>query len=136
MDGELIVSLRRYLPQVHWVRIETGTATGVPDVNYCFQRVEGWIELKKADANVVDVRATQVAWIERRKRAGGRVFIMVRRRRDMWLFDGDSARGLYTRAIKLNQSAPLGTGGQARWPWDRVLATLTGAPPGQICPNL
>ena len=39
-------SLKRLLPDVHWQRIETTTASGVPDVNGCYKAGEFWLELK------------------------------------------------------------------------------------------
>lgn len=126
MDGELSGILRRHLPQVHWQRIETaGVGSGVPDLNYCCDGAEGWVELKRATGRVVGVRPTQVAWIERRMRAGGRVFIMVRRDDRLWMFSGLLARGLLTRDCRLADEDGWG-GGPARWPWDTVLRVLKG----------
>lgn len=45
------------------------TAIGVPDLNYCYKGVEGWIELKCGPN--IDVRAAQVVWFEDRIKAGG-----------------------------------------------------------------
>jgi hypothetical protein len=70
----------------------------------------------------------QVGWIERRLRAGGRVFILVRRARDeLWLLPGRSARKLSTRELKLNSLAPLGKweGGPRGWDWKKLAELLT-----------
>lgn len=129
MDGELAALLRHHLPMVHWQRIETaGVGNGVPDLNYCYQWTEGWVELKKATGNVVGVRPTQVAWIERRLRAGGRVFIMIRRADSVWLRDGSTARALCSAELTLKNLAPDGSGGPAKWPWTKILNTLISGP--------
>lgn len=98
--------------------------------------IEGWIELKRAEANAVDITPEQVGWAERRLRAGGRVFLAVRQQstagprkgpaRDvLWLF-----RGSATRLVKehgLAGATPLGqwVGGPAAWQWTVVEKYLT-----------
>lgn len=41
----------------------------MPDINYCYFSVEGWLELKCGPE--IDVRAAQVMWMEERIEAGG-----------------------------------------------------------------
>jgi hypothetical protein len=92
----------------------------VPDLNYCCRGVEGWVELKRTDANAVDLSPHQVAWIDRRVRCGGRVHILVRRREDqLWLLPGSLARRLATREERLPSPAALGVwdGGPSSWDW-------------------
>src|SRR5215213_7651185 len=92
-DGGLGKLIPDHLPQVHFQRIETGgTGRGVPDLNGCWGGTEFWIENKHTAGWCVPrdkMRAEQVGWLERRARAGGRVFLAVRqtgrRRDDLWL---------------------------------------------------
>jgi hypothetical protein len=134
-DGGLRRLVRMYLPDFHWVSIETGAVEpGVPDLEYCRAGATGWVELKAASGWVVDdVRPAQVAWAERRLRAGGRVFVLVRRRADVgvrraardegWLLDGSTLRGLADRAILLDDprlAVLVSYGGPARWDWQAI----------------
>lgn len=97
IDGGLGGLLRDHLPHIHWQRVESGTSRGIPDMNYCVDGAEGWIELKWTLGWTVDLRPEQVAWLMRRSRSGGRVHILVRqrcrkmRRDSMWLLDGGHA---------------------------------------------
>lgn len=50
-----------------WVESHS-TSPGVPDLNYCIDGVEGWLELKSGS---FDVKASQVRWFEDRVAKGG-----------------------------------------------------------------
>jgi hypothetical protein len=85
----------RELRDLDAVSIESTVGPGVPDVNY----VDGWIEVKcieagrwkRAQGSDKPVRLNhplspeQIAWIKRRGKRGGRVFVAVRAGTD-WLF--------------------------------------------------
>lgn len=85
----------------HFDRRENNPLDGVPDVNYCVDGCEGHIELKfRRDPPVRDttpvfgskgLRESQVAWIGRRLRAGGRVFILSQVGRRLYLTHGARA---------------------------------------------
>jgi hypothetical protein len=108
------------------------TGQGVPDMNLCLEGSEVWIENKQTSAWALAHPLTpeQVGWIERRARAGGRVFIAVRRqcaagiRRgpavdELYIFRPDCARALAaTNSIKdiPPSLGPFG-GGPSRWDW-------------------
>lgn len=76
--------LTRNVP-ADYTRIETNTALGVPDVNYCLNGQEGWIEYKVIENRVLQpdtmvrirLRPEQVAWLTRRRGNGGRAFILI-----------------------------------------------------------
>ena len=51
-----------------WIESHS-TSIGVPDLNYSYYGVEGWLELKCGPD--IDVRAAQVIWMEDRIAAGG-----------------------------------------------------------------
>ena len=137
IDGGLRQLVRRYLADFHWAAVETGgTGRGIPDDNFCHDGVEGWVEHKIATGWKVDLRPEQVGWIERRRRSGGRVFILVRRTNassecdDVYLFAGDDARKLKT--FGLPRGKPLAAADQAmplafcpgygpqKWDWERI----------------
>ena len=126
-DGGLSRIFQKGLPKWDWQPIETMTGIGVPDLNFC-DGVEGWIELKSADHWKLNhkVTAGQVAWIERRCRAGGKVSIAVRRAKsELWLFNVRATRHLMTGRVDTSPGL-LTTqyGGPAKWDWDRIASEL------------
>ena len=133
IDGGLRKIFHSKLPDIHWQAIETGsTGKGIPDSNGCYQGVEFWCEFKKTSANVVNLSPEQVGWILRRKRAGGNVYIAVRKKRsqsvrreacdELWLFSGIDAAHLKEGGLKSNLVLPLGIwrGGPNKWDWQAV----------------
>lgn len=130
-DGGLRQIFQRYMPTVHWQAIETGgTGRGIPDLNGCVDGREFWVELKATDGWRVAIRPEQVAWIERRTRAGGNVTLAVRQRgaaRDaLWILDAQSPRRLIN-GERLSAIDPLGCwqGGPAMWNWPAIQSLLT-----------
>ena len=111
-------------------------AAGVPDLNFCVDGVEGWVELKSTSGHAVVVRPAQVGWAARRIRHGGRVFVAVRRRVDrgprrgapvdeLWLFAGGAIGALADYGLKGPAPAGKWDGGPVRWDWDAVARVLT-----------
>lgn len=80
-EKQLYARLKAMEPRAHWQRIETGAGAGVPDVNVCLNGVEEWLELKiaqlKGDKMKIVLRDSQVGWISRRIKAGGKVLVVV-----------------------------------------------------------
>jgi hypothetical protein len=136
-DGGLRQLFAKHLPEVHWQGIETGgTGRGIPDLNGCVGGVEFWIECKLTGAWAVTFEIGQVAWLERRARAGGRTFVAVRRhapsgpRRGaaidaLYLYPGVAARTLSEKGMAGAPALGMWPGGPARWDWDRVSLYLT-----------
>jgi hypothetical protein len=137
-DGDLKRIFRKHLPRFDFQPVEMDVlAPGVPDLNYCCDGVEGFIELKQTSAWSVVVGENQVPWVERRLRAGGRVFVAVRRRcpsgprrrakDELWLLAGAAIRDLAEEGLR---GVPAGrvlgrwTDGPARWDWPRVAQLL------------
>lgn len=128
VDHGLRQIFRARLPHFDWCTVETGsTEGGVPDSNYCYQGVEGWIEHKRADHWRAKIRANQIGWAERRLDHGGRVFVAVRRAKtELWMYHGSRLRDLQT--TRLDQVPCLGTwsGSQAKWDWVTIVRILIG----------
>lgn len=132
IDGGLRKEFATRIPAAHMQSIETGgTGRGVPDTNYCLRGVEGWIEFKATKHWKIDKTESlplQVAWIERRVRAGGRVFVVVRRAgSELWLLRPEAARALVTLSLRdLPPSTVLGRwhGGPGAWPWGEIAQIL------------
>jgi len=80
-EASLWALLKEHLPkEAHFQRIETGgTGKGVPDVNYCYEGKEVWIELKSIEGLKSTLTPFQIAWIYNRYRSGGNTFILMRK---------------------------------------------------------
>jgi len=70
-DGNLRQIFQQYIPEAHWQSIETLIGRGTPDMNGCLNGTEFWIENKLTSGWAVTFETGQVAWAERRVRAGG-----------------------------------------------------------------
>lgn len=137
-DGNLGSIFQKHLPKVHWQRIETLIGRGTPDLNGCLDGKEFWIENKSTSGWAVKFEDGQVAWHERRCRAGGRTFVAVRRQAnvgprrgdacdELWLFRGQEARRVCAEGLKGKQSIPvcgIWHGGPAKWDWDWIRKVL------------
>lgn len=71
---------------IHFSRVEShATSPGIPDLNYCVNSVEGFMELKSWDPKKgFRLRQSQVAWTRARDRAGGRVFLLFDKQADLF----------------------------------------------------
>jgi hypothetical protein len=71
-----------------WQRIEDSISMGIPDVNFCIDGVEGWIELKEIPAwpkrkdTIVTFRSPwtkeQRFWARKRGQHNGNIWLLVR----------------------------------------------------------
>lgn len=133
-DGNLRSLFRKHVPG-HWQSIETGgVGRGVPDSNYCISGKEGWVEFKSCCANRVGLRAEQVAWIHRRSREGGTVWIAVRQSHSGGPRKGSACDKLYivrgVDVVTLHQQGLPSTrsycweGGPQGWDWGTIRKLL------------
>lgn len=116
------------------VRVENGTCgPGTPDLNYCIDGIEGWIELKKVelpkrDSTVVKVDhfvGEQRAWLMRRATAGGRVWVLLRAGDETFLFSGGhAARNLGVTWTKEDCRTRAVYHCAGRVGWDRLVQEL------------
>jgi len=140
IDGALSLHFQKHLPLWHWMRVEnSGLGRGVPDMNGCRLGTEVWLELKSTSGWAVAITPEQSAWAERRARAGGRVYFVVRRhcpagpRRaaadELYIYGAHQGRAL--RELGLKQVTPLhySSGPQpARWIWAEIEEILLASP--------
>lgn len=130
-DGGLRKIFRDHLPWFDWQSIEShATGGGIPDMNYCYGGVEGWLELKGVKrGNKPTFTRFQPAWIDRRVGAGGRVRIAVRvmkpGRDELWMFAGHQVWNLKARGLDEALSVGYWSGGPQRWDWKAVEEILT-----------
>lgn len=98
------------------LRIENSTRLGVPDVNYCLIRREGWWETKflpewpGPDA-IIQFRhftVEQVEWARRRHKAGGRAGLMAQIARDYFYFEPPAMEAIF-EGVKRPEFARLAT---------------------------
>lgn len=138
-DGGLRPLFKKHLPPGSDLQpVETwSTGQGVPDLNYCIAGAEGWVELKGTATNKVIITPQQVAWAERRLRAGGRVFLTVRKQHaggprrgavvdELWLFPGNLTRAVAQHGLNHERAPPLyrGAGGPGSWDWQAIAQFL------------
>lgn len=138
-DGSLRRLFQHHLPHFDWTPVETGgIVPGVPDLNGCCDGAEVWIECKLTSTWRVKFEDFQPQWIHRRYRAGGRVWIAVRRAHDggprlgppvdeLHLIYGGHVLELAQGDLRC-QSIATGrwAGGPSRWDWGRVDDLLVG----------
>lgn len=140
IDGGLWALLRSHMPHADWQRIETGgTGRGIPDVNGCLGGTETWLELKATAGWAVAIRPEQVAWAERRTRAGGRVLLVTRRRctpgprrkgaDEIWIHRATDIRYVSMLGLKAgNGPRPIlmYEGGPQSWLWPAIEEVIFG----------
>ena len=129
LDGGLRTLFRKNLPAWHWQSIESAmTGMGIPDSNFCYQGLEGWVEFKECQGMMVRISPMQIGWLMRRARSGGRCFVAVRHKgSDLYLYHGALAAGLAQPGGVMG-TPRLGkwTGGPALWAWGEVGDVLLG----------
>jgi hypothetical protein len=121
-DGNLRKLFRSNLKGFDMIAVETGsTDGGVPDLNYCKDGIEGWVEMKRVEHWRVAIRPAQVGWAERRIAHGGRVFMAVRKERNqLWLFRGEVIRALLDTRVDEVPSLGFWFGGPSKWDWTAI----------------
>lgn len=84
-------------PKDDAIRVENPAHPGTPDVSWCMNGIEGWLELKhlphwpkRADTIVRIDHFTpqQRVWLRRRHLAGGRVHLLLKAEAEWLLFTG------------------------------------------------
>ena len=95
-ESKLWKVLRDGITDIHWVRIESWSSPGVPDVNGCAEFGEFWIELKIIKHKRVVLSPHQIAWHVTRSRHSGRSYILAREasKTPLFLFSGERAKDL------------------------------------------
>lgn len=113
---------------VHWQRIEVWTDRGVPDVNFCTQGRDIWVECKycagKTDAAAQfthPLTGPQVAFLKSRWAAGGNAYILARRGDTFRIFRGDDAHIVKREGF----NGPWLEEFDKPWDWKSILETLT-----------
>ena len=101
MEKTLWKTIRDKLPNFFIQRIETQIERGIPDVHYCVAGISGWIEGKyikspKRDNTKIKLKLTveQIAWYKPYNHYGGRIYVLAKKDRDVYLFTGSMSEQL------------------------------------------
>jgi hypothetical protein len=83
-------------PTSDWCRLESWVGIGVPDINWCVDGMELWIEGKCIPPEAMPKRTTtalhiglrpeQRLWLEKRQRAGGNVCVLALLGKEWFIF--------------------------------------------------
>ena len=71
-----INQIQKKFKDYHFIRIESATINGIPDVNACVKGHEFWLELKSNNTKNYGLSKYQINWFIKRRRAGGFAFIL------------------------------------------------------------
>jgi len=101
MEKLLWKQIRNKLNNFFIQRIETQIQRGIPDVHYCVNGTSGWIEGKylktpKRDNTKIKVKISveQLAWHKAYNVYGGKIFILVKKDKEVYLFDSKEGNDL------------------------------------------
>jgi len=122
-ESKLWHLLRDNITDIHWVRIESWSTPGVPDLNGCAEFGEFWVELKIIKNKRVVLSPHQVAWHLTRARHSGVSFILAREaaRTPLFLFSGSRVKDL--KDMKIPEVPPL-LRLEYRYDWARLRRAL------------
>ena len=95
MEKQIWQTIRTKLNDFFIQRIETQIERGIPDVHYCSNGQTGWLEGKylqspKRETTKLKLKLSieQIAWHKAYKHYKGRIYILVKKNREIYLFDG------------------------------------------------
>jgi Holliday junction resolvase len=98
--------------------------SGVPDMHGTWKGRSFWIENKRARGLEISLRPSQIGWLLRNARCGGKAFVAVRKGGTLWLLNGSDAQALARDGLQGCEMAGCWEGGPSRWPWPRILRIL------------
>lgn len=118
-----------------WDRVENGVSAGMPDVNFCVEGCEGWIELKwarklpgkRSSKGVFEYTGNhgltreQENWAIAQKQSGGHVVIIAGSKGHLWIIPGLFNFSLFN-SLPVSGLDPFDFG--ARPDWKKVVQQL------------
>lgn len=131
IDGGLRKLFKNNLPMMHWQPVETGMiSSGVPDANFCYLGVEGWVELKQIKKGRIEWRPEQIGWTRERTKQGGLVKLAVRAEHPddtdfLVMYDAKDICRDFDPLFAMNTDFQgMWVGHVRSWNWDQILQTL------------
>lgn len=107
-DWKLLRDKMKYM-KGRWDRMENGVGVGMPDINFCLNGVEGWIEMKSPTepkhmhtplfGSNHRISQDQKNWFKRQMDAGGRAFILIGTDKRWMLIHGRHVETLNTLTV-------------------------------------
>ncbi len=101
MEKQIWQTIRSKLNDFFIQRIETSIERGIPDVHYCVDGVSGWLEGKylrspKREKTKLKLKLSieQIAWHKSYSYNGGLVYLIVKKDKQIYLFDSDDGEAL------------------------------------------
>jgi hypothetical protein len=101
MEKQIWQTIRSKLNDFFIQRIETSIERGIPDVHYCVDGVSGWLEGKylqspKRENTKLKLKLSieQMAWHKSYKHNGGLVYLIVKKDKQIYLFDSNDGEDL------------------------------------------
>ena len=122
-ESQLWTLVRQHLPKdAHVQRIETGlTGKGVPDLNYCLHGKEIWVELKSIEGNKSQLSPFQIAWLHKRTKAGGNCFVLIRKNKEIKLYQPENLTELQKLSWKDDPIITL----TVPYDWEALFLTMS-----------
>ena len=74
-ESKLWQRIKKHITKPHFIRVESNTINGIPDINGCWNSKEFWIELKSDKVGYPKLSKWQISWINKRIKHGGIVII-------------------------------------------------------------
>jgi len=74
-ESKLWQRIKKHCTKPHFIRVESNTINGIPDINGCWDSKEFWIELKSDKVGYPKLSKWQISWINKRILHGGIVII-------------------------------------------------------------
>lgn len=111
-ETKLKVKLKSYLPKrTHFQPIESMTSLGVPDVNFCLDGSEFWVELKIVLGEEKlrfqkPLTPYQWNWLRRRVKSRGNVWIVGQHKKDLLFYNCSKKLAKYSKNRKDLPSDP------------------------------
>ena len=74
-ESKLWQKIKKLITKPHFIRVESKTINGIPEINGCWKGKEFWIELKSDKVGYPKLSKWQISWINKRIKHGGIVII-------------------------------------------------------------
>lgn len=117
-------------PRVHWQRIENSVGAGVPDVNFCLDSLEHWVECKwvpsvKGARFSHPLNTSQSGWILKRVHAQGSAWVLARRVDTFKLWHGSWSREIVDAGWNAEDPCVIM---EQPWNWPLMVNSMLVAP--------